>query len=825
MGSSRRYDGTSASALASGGGRGSGGISLEAGLPNDVSRGASVASGKSLVILGNENGIASPHPDPSSLAGSVEHPAAGRHGQQRTTQAGGSSKGEATVETAGGKRSASGRGAAGEARHIREAHVAATLVSAGGERREAGVGGGEGAGKEGESTMRRSVPPPLRLDNGTLVLADRLGLRPSGGFDYDTASRSGATGDDDDCDDDNDDSSGDGSNSTSDETARRVPITVQIRRKRESLEEWATAARKRGRVDPPASTTPSSSAAGRLDHQIPGGSNNKNTKTNLDSDSYALPTLHDLKSARARAHKALLTGNVTGTLEMCQQILHEWPSDGTTLLYQGAALAQSGEWDIAWEKMERVLALSCGVVEIPTAETMATATTGGYTPDEGADRGSARDSKRVGADVEPDRAADLEVPLDITLAAAANLASFARARAPETLDQHAEMFFLIEGLRGAAERDRVAITENMVSAAVQSSSLPASKSVTDGRASVRNEHDSDSVSVTNSSSLDANDRTGDDVDVIGGGNKSKRGQQYYEISRIDGFTDQIVMMAQALEGKGQLTSALRLYQRAILLGSHRDQRALHGLGGLSRRLIEAEREITRTDRPTTALAETSAQLTSITPSPYLPTSSPPGNNQREHQPQTSNGSGSSSTSEPGTAGAAGAASARRRRQQTRRGGNSCEWSITHPRPDQVFSPEDLVRVEFDLTLLDPGLPATGSLFETLAVGGGAGRADGVDGGLPSAGYVQEGGGRGRGIDVVEDSLGVLVCSYLDVFEVAHCLPRGQLQDIGLGWHLLTAEAYRLPSLAPFSCPGGSGGATAGDDGGEYRCEGWNIVKI
>lgn len=102
----------------------------------------------------------------------------------------------------------------------------------------------------------------------------------------------------------------------------------------------------------------------------------------------------------------------------------------------------------------------------------------------------------------------------------------------------------------------------------------------------------------------------------------------------------------------------------------------------------------------------------------------------------------------------------------------------HPKPDQIFSPEDIVQVEFDLTLLDPGLPSAGSLFETVAIGGITNRA----GGMFPADSVQEG-GRG-GIDVTEDGLGFIVCSYLEGFTRAHCLPHGQLHHIGIGWHLL-----------------------------------------
>ena len=520
------------------------------------------------------------------------------------------------------------------------------------------------------------------------------------------------------------------------------------RRKKKSLEEWATAARKRGRVDTPVPPTlPSSTPESPFPCGAQGNGNSKNSSNSNNSASRRsgsiLLTPHDLESARARVHHALVAGNVTDTLEISQQILQEWPHDGTALLYQGAAMAQSGEWDVAWNRMERVLALSRGVEEIP-ARTAALGTAGSPADDSDSARGHARGSARLDATAKPSVTAEAEVPLNIALAAAANLASFSGSRARENLDPNAETFFLVEGLRGNTGWNHVGTGRRMTGNRTSTATSPSNR-----------------------------DTAGDD--------EGSNGRGYHEVERIDSYTNLLVMMAHAHEGKGQLTSALRLYQRAVLLGSHRDQRALHGIGRLSRRLLEVEREKTR--RRGTTGGEASPTHSSILSPLSLPTS------------LTGENTTTTSTGAPG-------AVAPSRKTQRRERGASCEWGISHPRPDQIFSPDDSVQVEFDLTLLDPGLPSAGSLFETFAIRAAAG-------GSFSAKDVQENGGSGS---IVQDGLGVVVCSYLEGFKAANCLPSGQMRGVGLGWHLLTAEAYQLPSLAPFSCP-----ASAGDDSAGYRC--------
>lgn len=702
---SSSYDGQLSAPAAGGSSRG---FSLEAGLPVDeATRRTSAARSGRLAVLEHGDYEPSAHPSPSGL-----HDSGGR-----APQAG-------SIDSAGEASTA-------ETHRAGEARVGVAFVCGGDEERTAvGTGGGR------EATVRRSVPPPLRLDNGTLVLGERLGLRRSSPSDLETYEGF--------------DDHGDG-----EVYARGVAQTRDPKNRRNgvSLEEWAAAARKNGRVNSPAPDTPEPSTR---QQRAPSKNNIADKNSNISSSNSnnkhgpILPTLDDLKSARSGAHRALLASNVIDTLEMCQNILQEWPSDGATLLYQGAAMAQSGEWDHARNRMERVLALSSGVEETTTEAASATV---GYPAADDSQGGAQSSARHVDA-AQPPRASAAAtaaaVPLDIALAAAANLASFARARAPETLDSNAETFFLVEGLRGAAERDRVGLERGKVSAR---SAMPSSER----------------------STLEENGKEGQ-----GGG----KAEDAFKAGRIDGFTDILVMMAQALEGKGQLTSALRLYQRAILLGSHRDPRALHGLGGLSHRLLEVERE-RRRRQSVIHSAEASAQSPFPSP-PSLPAPAPPVLDRLHlsHR-QTGAGATTSRTSETGSA------ASKQQRQRQRPSG--CEWGISHPKPGQVFSPDDPVQVEFDLSLLDPGLPSAGSLFETVTVGGGTAGA----GELLSEEVAQE--SRGGGTAIVEDGLGVVVCSYLEGFKAAHCLPRGQLRDIGLGWHVLTAEAYQLPSLGAFSC--------------------------
>lgn len=697
-------------------------FSLEAGLFVEGSTRDKSTRGSRLAVLGHGDHEALAHPSPGGLSD-----AGARLSQANGIDPGG----DATIA---------------EARRVGEARVAAAIVRAGYEARTAG---GRAAG---DATVARSVLPPLRLNNGTLVLGERLGLRSSPldpeGFDENGVHEKGHSS-----------------------AVRKTHD--QNRRNRESLEEWAATARKKGRVDSPVADLPEPSKRQRRtpgEHHITDESNGGNNNKKNTRDDPALLTLHDLKSARSRAHKAIIANNFTETLDLCQKILQEWPSDGATLLYQGAAMAQSGSWDNAWNRMERVLALSNGVEETATISAPAKADCCFTHADDR--RGNAQSSARhVDAAEAPRATAAATVPPDIALAAAANLASFARARAPKTLDSNAETFFLIEGLRGAAERDRVAYERQ------NTSWKPALFS-------------------SETRSLDEKS-----TEELSGG----KAEGSYEAGRIGGYTDLLVMMAQALKGNGQLISALRLYQRAILLGGHRDPRALHGIGGLSRRLLEVEHERTRRKSAilgTAAPTQSSVLLPASLPLPIPPT------HDRHHllSHQTGTSATAVSTSETGVA------SSRKQRPQQPTSG--CEWGILHPKPGQVFSPDNPIQVEFDLTLLDPGLPSAGSLFETVAVGvGGVGADAGAgSGGLSSEDFAHE--SRGGGITVVEDGLGVVVCSYLEGYNAAHCLPRGQLRDIGLGWHTLTAEAYQLPSLRPFACQADVD--AAGDSRVEHR---------
>lgn len=551
---------------------------------------------------------------------------------------------------------------------------------------------------------------------------------------------------------------------------RDLTVERQSRKRRESLAEWVAEARKSGRVYPPLAPV-SDSPTTRQTQSVPPAHTNNNinggdTSSNSTGDGRTFPTLRAVKRARARAFDDLLTGNVAGTLELCREILLEWPSDSTTLLYQGAAMAQSREWGVAWNNMERVLALSSGAQELATPSAW---------------------SSQLDGEVVPPRAAEV-VPLDVFLAAVGNLASFAGNRASETADVHAETFFLVEGLRGAADRQGTTGTGNKVTPSRPSSLSTASPKSAEIVSTAEDTADEEEAATKSSPSR--NNEGGDDD----GGENIETGE-YYEVGKIDDFTRILTTLGKALEGKGQLTSALRLYQRAILLGGQRDQAALHGLGRMSSRLLQVERERTRRRQITQAGAPWNL------PSGASPTSlSPPGDRYYRQGYQSRAAVGDSAGSRP---------HAQRQR-------DSCEWTITHPRPDQVFSPEDLIQVEFDLTLLDPGLPSAGSLFETVAIGG-----DGVVGGFVSDGYARGGSGHGVG-DVIDDNLGAIVCSHLEHFKAAHCLPRGQLHDVGLGWHLLTAEVYQLPSLRPYSCPVGSGGIGGGNE--DFRYEGFVPVS-
>lgn len=546
--------------------------------------------------------------------------------------------------------------------------------------------------------------PPLLHDDGAAVFSSTVGVRvrdPARLHAYDhtanripTTSNSGVIV----ADDDNLPSSSGVAEEVENEARRNPGGGEHRRRRQEPLEEWAAAARKRGRVDEPMPV----SGGGELDDGdacftektdpsslASSSSSTGRSAANLTTAAETVDTidrnpnqqrLETLASTRARARQSLLDGNATATLELCQMILKESPSDGAVLLYQGAALAQMGQWELASDNMKHVLAISCGADAMNEAATTVR--------DRG--DGSHEGERKEGVSIER-RQRGGAVPLDITLAAAANLASFAHKRVSDTLDLNAELFLLVEGLRGASDREK-------------------SKAEKD---------------------------VGQEVAVV----------------PISGFCDLLVMAARTLEEAGQLTSALRLYQRVVLLGGHHDQRALHGLGKLSRRL----RQVHRQQRNTPATLGTAP--------PVMP-------GKEVHQlvaPEKDTAKG-------------------------------CDWGIVHPTPGQVISPDVAISIEFDLSRLDPGLPAAGSLFKTVP-----GCRD-----APATRPMKQDGdgiGQGRTTDEcgVESGLGVIVCSYLEGFDPVHCLPRGSMSGVRPGWHVLRAEAYQLPGLRPLSCPGDDGG--------------------
>lgn len=542
------------------------------------------------------------------------------------------------------------------------------------------------AGRTDDVDPSTPLPIPLLLDDGaTTVFSDRAGLPvkdPTGlpacdnaTYPNRTSSKSGVV----DVDDD-DVPSGSGVTEGVEKESRPIPDEGERRRRQqESLKEWAAAARKSGRVD-----RELEDGDVRLAEKLDPSSSAERAKANLTTAAETVDSidrnpnqrrLEDLASTRARARKSLLGDNITATLEVCQTILAESPSDGVTLLYQGAAFAQVGQWQLASDNMKRVLAVSCGAETNNEAATTVR------------DRGDCSHEGEGEEGVSTERRhQDDAVPLDITLAAAANLASFAHERVLDTLDFNAELFFLVEGLRGAAEREK---------------------------------------------KIEKNDA----------------GQETTVVS-IGGFCDLLVMAARALEDVGQLTSALRLYQRVVLLGGHNDQRVLLGLGKLYRRLLQVQRPQRNTPAtPSLVPGEEVQKLVAAD-------------------------------------------------RDTVKG---CDWSIVHPRPGQVISPKKEVPIEFDLSRLDPGLPAVGSLFETVP-----GCRD-----MPATSATNQG-GHDIGVDSatdecgVENGLGVIVCSYLEGYDPAHCLPRGDMLGVSPGWHVLTAEVYQLPGLRPFSCPGDDG---------------------
>lgn len=478
-----------------------------------------------------------------------------------------------------------------------------------------------------------------------------------------------------------------------------------MRPSRRTMHEWAAEARQQGRVHPPSTATQEILDTGTQDaaSTVTGGTISagsallpptaRPTSSSSTTHEGGASSLNELIDMRGQAKEALLAGNAVATLQLCQSLLEESPIDALALVYKGAAMALSGDWQAAWENTERVLALARG-----TDESAATVRRDHNVKYDGHGQ---RDQQNT-----CDDAKDLCVSLAITLDAVGNLASFARARAFDTLDPHAETFLLLEGLIVAAERD---------------ATDPVVKDAADRGANMTGEHSIGTV-------------PRDSALVFGG------------LKHI------LAMAARALEERGQLMMALRLYQRIILLGSHDDQRTLNGLGELSHRILHMERE--KRKRP--------AQIPTPTSS-----STAMGDEDRARVGQGIDVPTASTVSSEGW----------------------CDWSIEHPRPGQVFSVDDLMPVHLDLTQLDTGLPSAGSTFGTVTADAG-------------------GGAQVHGDSLVtRDGLAVLVCSYLEDFEGAHCLPEGVLYNIEPGWHTLTAEAYQLPALTPLVCPGDdTGGA-------------------
>lgn len=276
----------------------------------------------------------------------------------------------------------------------------------------------------------------------------------------------------------------------------------------------------------------------------------------------------------------------------------------------------------------------------------------------------------------------LRVSPDTTLAAVVNLASIARLNASKTHDPSAEAFILLEGIRIGGSHREVG--------------------------KYNGDEQADTMHAAASS--------GDDL------------------------IDMLFMTARYFEEQGQLTAALRLYQRVVLLGGRQQQRILEGFGKVSQRLKQLQhsrRDFTSFPRPP--------------PIVYPP-------------PRADAPSARDATPSP-----------------VEVAHNHCGWSIIRPTSHQVFSPEAVIHVEFDLAHLDPGVPATGSLLAST-------RAHDVSGMTAS---------------VAATGVGFLVCSYLDRFQLPNCLPRAELRDLKLGWHVLTAEVFVLPGLEPLLC---------GDDG-------------
>lgn len=122
---------------------------------------------------------------------------------------------------------------------------------------------------------------------------------------------------------------------------------------------------------------------------------------------------------------------------------------------------------------------------------------------------------------EPPRAPEILVPLDIALAAAANLAYYADAHAPKTLDENSGICFLVEGLRGAAERSRVGLERNTY-ATVKSPYFLSSEPGGEGREA---------------------GTTFEDITPIASSSDETTTEGYYgKVEKVDGYTDLLILM-------------------------------------------------------------------------------------------------------------------------------------------------------------------------------------------------------------------------------------------------------------------------------------------
>ncbi|CAM9609704.1 unnamed protein product, partial [Choristocarpus tenellus] len=443
----------------------------------------------------------------------------------------------------------------------------------------------------------------------------------------------------------------------------------------------------------------------------------------------------NLTALRSRSREALLQGDVISSLAVAESILTTSPFDPVTLLYKGVAQGHGGDWTGAWDCMEHVLALAAGRGGRVTAYHDVGASTGGSGSRGGCQR------RNTGSGLEGRH----NVPLDIFLAATRNMASFARAKSSTSMDSQAEILLLMEGLR-----------EVVNSAWNAPSPRSAANTATFGTEN-KGEHDYPRERRRSfHNSVPCVGKVQEQSDGAGKGMGMELKADPAVEAHVAGFglsadaveeslADLMVQIAQVLEKGGQLSAALRCYQRVLLLGRHRDSRALQGIGVLSQRLHQVKMErkqlVRRIEGGDSKWGKTWG--------------------------------GSRVNKREGEGGRQGA------------GGWTCDWSIVHPKPGQAYFVGDLIPVEFDLSMLDPGLPRPGSLF--------AG-APGVGGSTDSILNMEDIQGTVWG-----SGLGVMVCSYLKGYNAANCLEKGQLKDLLPGWHELTAEVYTLPGMTPLSC--------------------------